>query len=416
MMKPLPRDKKALLAEATSLGVLGPNLSSEEPRAKLLQCIHSSMKIGRCINHVSIVLVGSTGVGKSTTVNHLLGFNLAEASETQSETRCTKEYIVHGSDPKYEVEKLSLGLIDTPGFCDTDGSKQDACNLLSMKKFFVTHPKLSKCYPNLIFLVVKATDNRIKGENSELGKSLRCVKQLGLVDPNNPNVVIILTHACSIRRRNGNEWSRVLEEIKSNVSKVVFNDLNVFAPAVVIENMYDHCGLEVCGDYTRLPNDELQPKNLYVTCAELLTNNNDHLGLITLNSSFVESDKDKDRCITHGHVFEAKNARQSALDGEERAMVELYENAAKGGTILRHHIFFYNSSDVISAYYRRSRQVLFNNLSILIAIMIEKVLYLLRIRLSIRKSQKGYVVTISRVPPETVLNLSKRIYQVTTPL
>ena len=253
---------------------------------------------------------------------------LAKTNEKQSETRSTKEFIVHGSDPKYEVEGLSLGLVDTPGFSDTDGRKQDACNLLCMRKFFRTHPTLSKCYPNLVFLVLKADDNRFEGKDSEFRKSLRCVKQLNLVDPKNPNVVIILTHVCSIQKRTDKIWTEKLDEIRSNVSKVVFGVLNVSAPVVLIENMYEDCGLERCDDYTRLRNGELQPKNLYEACASVL--DNDSLGLITLNSIFGESKKSRD--ISSGH--ESKAMEQCTLNSEERKTVELFENVAKEGTII----------------------------------------------------------------------------------
>ena len=331
IMKRMPQNVGSLFEEATSLGLLGSNPNLMKPRAKLLECIHSSMNIKRSFNHVSILLVGTSGVGKSATVNHLLGVELAETSETESKTRSTKEFTIYGDDPRYEVKELPLGLIDTPGSCDTDGSKQDACNLLSVQKFFNSHPKLSKCFPNLVLLVVKATDNRIKGENSELGKSLRCIKQLGLVDSKNPNVVVILSHACSIRKKNDEEWTKALDKIKSNVTKIVFADLKVFAPVVLIENMYDDCDLEHLGDYTVLPNKELQAKNLYEACANVLKNNKDSLGLITLNSIFVQSEKNKNRRIEPGYKVEAKKAKQCKLDGEETTMVEFFQRAAEGG-------------------------------------------------------------------------------------
>ena len=329
-MKPMPRNEDVVDAGFHALGLSSPNPSLEEQRAKLLKYIQNSMKIKRSSNHVSIMLVGPSGVGKSATVNHLLGTKLATTSEAKSETRSTKEFIIHGSYSKYGVENLSLGLVDTPGFCDTDGSKQDACNLLSVKRFFHTHPTLSGCYPNLIFLIMKADDKRFMGKNSILGKSLRCVKSLNLVDPNNPNVVTILTHAGSIRKRTVEEWTKELDEKKTMVSKVVFDDLKVRAPVVVMENKFDDCGLVHSGDFTRLPNGELQPRNLYLACAKVLSKSKDDLGLITLNSIFVGSTIG-DRATIPGHETEAKNANKCTLDSEEDTMVQLFEIAEKEG-------------------------------------------------------------------------------------
>ncbi len=157
IMKPLPRDKNVLFEEVKSLGLLGPNASLEKPRAKLAKCINDSWKIGRSANEVSVLLVGATGAGKSSTINHLLASNdlighvRAKTNKSQSETSSTQEFIIYASDPEYEFEQLPFRLIDTPGFCDTDGTRQDACNLLCIKTFFRTHPKLSGCSPNLIF-------------------------------------------------------------------------------------------------------------------------------------------------------------------------------------------------------------------------------------------------------------------------
>ena len=330
VMKPIPDDESALIEEATSLGLLGPNASFEKPRAKLLACIHNSMKIQRSFNHVSILLVGTVGVGKLATVNHLWGIDLA--SETRSETRSVKEFVIHSDDPEYEVAGLSLGLVDTSGFFSLDGSNQDACIPLSLHEFFRTHPTLSSCYPNLIFLFARAPDNRIKGENSDFGKSLRCIKQLGLVDPDHPNVVVILTHACSIRKRNDEEWTKALDESKSAVTKIVFDALKVFVPVVLIENMYEDCNLEHRGDNTVLPNGELQPKNLYEACVGVLMNNNDSLGLITFRSIFVESMTVRRKRLWF--EFEAKNAKQYTLGDKVRAMFEWLVNAVKGEPVV----------------------------------------------------------------------------------
>ncbi|CAB4028572.1 GTP-binding A, partial [Paramuricea clavata] len=333
-MKPLPRDKETLLVEAHSLGLFGPNPDLKKPRAKLVEYINSSGVTGRSMNHVSILLVGLTGGGKSCTINHLLNTKdeIAKTNDSESETRSTQEFIVYGSAPQFEVEELPLGIVDTPGFCDTDGTYQDACNIFSIQDFFRTHPKLTGHYPNLIFVVLKANDNRLKGENSRLTKSLRCVKLLKLVDPINPNVVAVITHACEGPHafRNVDRWREKMETIKTTVETIISEALKVTAPVVVVENKYgkEDYGLEVVGDYTRLPNKVLQPKNLYDACANVLKNNNDNLGLITLNSIFASSTKVPPP--KPGHKVEAKNATSCKLDDEERKFVDVLERTSRG--------------------------------------------------------------------------------------
>ena len=338
-MKPLPRGFLALYREASSLGLLGPHPDLQEPRAKLISHISSSKKIGRSMNHVSILLLGRTGVGKSSTVNHFLGDEIAQVSESQSETRFTQEFIVYGSQPQYEVEELPLGVVDTPGFGDTAGSHQDACNFFSIRKFFRTHPKLKGHYPNLVFLVVKANENRFMGDNSELAKSLRCVKLLNLVDFNNPNVVAVMTHACGVPCGNIDKWSKKMATLKSSVKTIIFEALKVTAPVVLLENKYgeDDYELYVDGDYTRLPNGVLQPRNLYEACVNVLKGNGDNFGLITLNSIFAASTKVPPPI--HEHKIEARNAKKCKLNGEEKKFVDALERESRGGT--RVDIFTY---------------------------------------------------------------------------
>ncbi|CAB4028571.1 GTP-binding A [Paramuricea clavata] len=305
IMKPLPRDERALFQEAYSLGLIGQN--PDLPRAKLIDHIKSSKMIGRSINHVSILLVGLSGVGKSATINHLLRTKdeIAKTSYFETGTRSTQEFIVYGSAPRYEVEGLPLGVVDTPGFGDTDGLYQDACNFFSIQEFFHTHPKLTGHYPNLIFVIVKANDNRF----SEFVKWLEHIKLQNLVDRNNPNVVAVITHVCKIPNRKVDKWSKIMETKKTTVKRIIFDALKVTAPVVLLENMYGKEGydLDVVGDYTRLPNGVLQPKNLYEACADVLKNNNDNLGLITLNSIFAPSTKVPPP--KRGHKIEAKNVK-----------------------------------------------------------------------------------------------------------
>ncbi|XP_046850128.1 uncharacterized protein LOC124443684 [Xenia sp. Carnegie-2017] len=301
----------------------------------------SSAKIQRHSKFAMILLVGSTGCGKSSTINHLLdtgdGIPVAETNSYKSSMKKTSEYVITFDEPKYEVSDLVLSVIDTPGFNDGDGVKQDVCNFVSVKKYFETHPKFpskTKFYPNLVFIIAKANNFRMKGVNSTLSKSLRGIKMLDIVDISLPNLVVILTHACSVGYNNVRKWHETMEEKKILVSDLVFQILGVRAPVVLIENNPNDYGLEKNGDFTILPNGERQPLNLYNACLSLLKKSKDgndvidKFGHMVLNAAFTRKKKNRP---TNGHEVKAKIAIKGELSDEELKLVKDFTEAAIGG-------------------------------------------------------------------------------------
>ena len=333
VLRPLPSSAEDFRKELSSFQNLDPD-SEPPPRAKLYHCLLSSVKIKRPFESAMILLVGSSGVGKSSTINHLLdtgdGLPVAMTSASESKTKATSEYILTVDEPRFEVSDLKMSIIDTPGFNDTDGINQDACNFVSIKEFFETHPRLPEqfTYPNLVFLVVNAMDQRIKGPSSNLSKGLRGIKLLEMVDTNYPNLVVVLTFCCSVGHKNVNKWKKKLQEKNDLISAAVFELLGVQAPVVFLENDFDEHELKKDGDFTVLPDGERQPKNLYNACLELLERNKDHFGLMVLNAFFTRTRKD---CPTNGHKVEAKNSRAKMLSGNEKEFFEAYCEIAKGG-------------------------------------------------------------------------------------
>ena len=83
--------------------------SNSNFRKQLLCHMYDSFKIGRAMGKGSILLVGSSGVGKSSTVNHLFSINkdclieFAKTSQETSETRVTTEYEIDANDLGFEV-------------------------------------------------------------------------------------------------------------------------------------------------------------------------------------------------------------------------------------------------------------------------------------------------------------------------
>ena len=204
-MSAVPKTKNELQKEAAKRGMLPGFIKNIvwTPRKTLLAHIYKSTKIDRSLNRASILLVGASGVGKSSTINHLFDLDesqsvfFAKTSAVSSETRTTTEYILEmDSIEDYEATGLRLGLVDTPGFNDTSGTIQDAANFYSIKQFYEKHYE-SKV-PSLVFVLIQANDTRIQGPNSNLAKSLRCMKQMKLIDTRHPNVVAILTFCTAL--------------------------------------------------------------------------------------------------------------------------------------------------------------------------------------------------------------------------
>ena len=288
----------------------------------------------RSFNSASILLVGNSGVGKSSTINHL--FNLGKESKihfakthgSTSETRDTQEYLLSTDDPEYEVKDLTLGVVDSPGFNDTDGTAQDACNMYSIKRFFESE-NLNGLYPNLVLILIKANDNRLDGDNSNLAKSLRCINKMRLVDTKHPNVVAVVTFADSADLgKREQTWKKKFEQRKKMIQNIIFKNLLVNADVIPIENDFEECELEKYLDWTILPNKSVQPKNLFDACTKRLLENGDLLGHQIFASAF-ESGIGVN--VNEGKSVQAKNAKKERLNNGEKDFQRFFEKTAKGG-------------------------------------------------------------------------------------
>ena len=107
--KPKPKSPQDLKSEAIDIGLGDSNREAalHKPRGKYLTACYNSWRSGRSFNHVSTILLGLTGSGKSSTIMHLLGIKL-KTSTHQSDTRDTKEYIITEKAENLAVTDLSL--------------------------------------------------------------------------------------------------------------------------------------------------------------------------------------------------------------------------------------------------------------------------------------------------------------------
>ena len=199
-----------------------------------------------------------------------------------TETRC--------EELKYKGLKLTV--VDTPGFNDTSGLAQDACNIHAVQKYTEKHMSVygHVSFPNIILLCVKATDNRAIGPETELIKTIRTLKSLDFIDSERPNLIIVVTHACFFPKK---VYVDRKQELKQMYQDAIKDALKCVVPVVLIENRFDDYDLaeDDRKTGTKLPDGEEQPPNLFHTVMDVLRNNNDELARMTLRETYRNGTK-----------------------------------------------------------------------------------------------------------------------------
>lgn len=233
-----------------------------------------------------------------------------------------------------QASDLTLSIIDTPGFNDTEGVGQDACNIMSVRNFKENHSALKGCFPNVVLIIVQATDNRFMGEQSAFSKTLKAFSKHvpGIFDRRNPNVIVAISWACSLPDRNAEKWKRKLVEKGNKINEVLNKTLGLSAPVVWIENAFEEAELERRTDCTVLPDGTLQPKNLFLAITDLLAMNQDNLGIVTMKEFFAKNGKQVRFDV--GYSTHAKDAKAEGLSSREMEIVRGLQEDAIVGTQL----------------------------------------------------------------------------------
>ena len=260
--------------------------------------------------------------------NDKTGYVMIGTSDSESETRTITEYLLTSSDKYYEASDIKLGITDSPGSNDTAGQNQDACNMYAIKKFYETHPNFKgrSVYPNLVFLMIQASDKRFSGCTSNLVKAMKSLKKLKLVDSEKPNIVGVITHASHLDR-NRKHWIKSFNSKKKKFQDIIYKTFNFEADVVAIENFPVRSGLKRKGYGFLLPDEEtMQPKNMFDACTTLLRNNGDKFGYIAFTSTF----KQKNLSPEYGHSVTAKNAKLASLSGKEEDFLYFWQDSALG--------------------------------------------------------------------------------------
>jgi len=287
----------------------------------------AALAANRSCSNVLIMMAGQSGAGKSTTINKL--FNNDNLCKTSSNTSATStvweiEASLIIKDHDLPLMKTSLMFLDVPGALDVDSSKLES-NQNIVKKYLTTSPYLSprptkildvyakrekssgsdlrwrreegvwksytKVFTNLVLLSVNATDNRMVGNDSDLHRTLKMLKELDVVDMERPNLIVVATNAASLAR-NRELYIKKVQEITLNIRELivkVFKEPQLTDTKVVfIENDPTGQDLEkiIDSDFYKLPDGMPSHFNLIQSMIDLFYENHDLLGMVTCGSFF----------------------------------------------------------------------------------------------------------------------------------
>ena len=276
-------------------------VTKSKKRAMLLNYALTSRSNNRYTNRAMMLLVGESGAGKSSIINHLFGNTYAKTSGKESCTKDTTEWYIQSNVDELLIQGLKLSIVDSPGFNDTDGGAQESVNMACIKAFFRSYPSAQDegLFPNFVLLTVNATNNRYKGEHSTFTKSLRALVKTGVVDQKHPNVLVVITHVLNVGP-NKDSFSRENKEKGDDIADICRAYLGFKPNYVFLENMPGKYNLPIVKDkewLTVLPNGTEQPANFFKALREL-AGDGDPIGKLSVSHFLSVLEQEP---LTKGH-------------------------------------------------------------------------------------------------------------------
>jgi len=185
---------------------------------KMAEVLLSKLKEGKD-RRLSFLLTGRTGVGKSSTVNSLIGKEVAPIGDYEATTMSVETY-------NADIDGIRFTVIDTPGLCDDLEEMENDEKYLSMIKAKI---KGFDC----LWFVTRLDETRVSSDEK---RGIKLISEALGTDVWKHSI-IVFTFACNVNNEKYKETvtkrtELIRKEIARHTTESVANEI----PAVAVDN------------------------------------------------------------------------------------------------------------------------------------------------------------------------------------
>ncbi len=255
----------------------------------------------------TIMLIGKTGTGKSSTINNLIGKSVANTGDTNAVTEKTQIYETTINDIRFKV-------IDTPGLCDSSDVFSDEKYLDEIKKQYKD--------VDLTLFVTNLNETRVSRDEKVALRKL--TSSLG--ENIWQNLIVVFTFACS-PLPSESSYSEFLagrtEALQEFIEEIASKNVAQALPFIGIDNLFK-----------KTPDGKVWLPELFTLIAERAKDQ----GLISFFQALGDDVNDEKESQNESSNDENQNAR-IPLDDEQKERVKksmrntILGNALAGGLI-----------------------------------------------------------------------------------